>query len=288
MAKYRKILVAYDGSSSAQSALSLASQLAREDKSWIKVLAVVPTYAGDLELIGIPDAKETITGPGERILAEAKAIAHREGVHILTNLEQGEPYEQIVHVAEDENCDLIVIGRKGRHPLERELVGAVAARVIGHTNKDVLVVPEKSRIAWNNILLVTDGSKFGEMAAARAIEIARERRGKLFAAVAVYTNDEFVALAPEMVNQLTGEAKNILAKVAEEAASAGVAVETFVREGEPHEAIVGLAEALQAEVIVMGSHGRKGLTKLLMGSVTERVIGYATCPILICHSANRR
>ena len=53
MAKYRKILVAYDGSPSAKNALSLASQLAREDKSWIKVLAVVPSYQGDLELIGV-------------------------------------------------------------------------------------------------------------------------------------------------------------------------------------------------------------------------------------------
>lgn len=288
MAKYRKILVAYDGSSSAQTALSLASQLAREDKSWIKVLAVVPRYAGDLALIGVPDAKETITGPCERILAEAKAIARQEGVHILTNLEQGEPYEQIVHVAEDENCDLIVIGRKGRHPLERELVGAVTARVIGHTDKDVLVVPEGSGIAWNNILLVTDGSGCGEIAAARAIDIARERGGKLSAAMAVYTNDEFVALAPEMVNQLTAEAKKILARVADQAANEGVAVETFVREGEPHETIVGLAEELQAEVIVMGSHGRKGLTKLLMGSVTERVIGYATCPILVSHPPFRQ
>ena len=93
MAKYRKILVAYDGSPSAKNALSLASQLAREDKSWIKVLAVVPSYQGDLDLIGVSNIKEAITGPGLELLAEAKRIADQEGVHILTNLEQGEPYE---------------------------------------------------------------------------------------------------------------------------------------------------------------------------------------------------
>ncbi|MEJ2032201.1 MAG: universal stress protein, partial [Deltaproteobacteria bacterium] len=114
MARYRKILVAYDGSDSARNALSLASQLAREDKSWIKVLAVMPPYEGELELVGISNIKETINGSGQKLLAEARAIADAEKVNILTDLEQGEPYERIVRVAEDENCDLITVGRRGR------------------------------------------------------------------------------------------------------------------------------------------------------------------------------
>ena len=141
MAKYRKILVAYDGSSSSKNALSLASHLAREDKSWIKVVAVVPAYEGDLELTGVGNIKEAIEGPGKKLLADAMAIAEQEDVHILTDLEQGEPYERIVHVAEEENCDLIVLGRKGRHPVERELMGAVTARVIGHTPSTICQNP---------------------------------------------------------------------------------------------------------------------------------------------------
>ena len=283
MAKYRKILVAYDGSSSAQNALSLASQLAREDKSWIKVLAVVPPYLGDLELIGVSGIKKAIFGPGQELLAEAKRIADREEVHILTNLEQGEPYEQIVHVAEEENCDLIIMGRRGKAKMERELMGSVTARVIGHTSKDVLVIPENGTLSWENILLATDGSTCCDNALARALEIAQERRVKLSAVSVVYTNDEFYALGQEVVKELYQEADKVLDKVKKWAGDLGVQTELFVRDGEPHQAITAMAAEISASLIVMGSHGRKGLTRLLMGSVTERVIGYADCPVLVCH-----
>ncbi len=286
MAKYRKILVAYDGSVSAKSALSLASQLAREDKSWIKVLAVVPSYQGDLDLIGVSNIKETITGPGEKLLAEARQLAGTEGVHILTNLEQGEPYEQIVHVADEESCDLIVMGRRGKGHVERELMGSVTERVIGHTRKDVLVVPEEGKISWRNLLLATDGSQYCDTALERALEIAQERGSRLSAVSVVYTNDEFYALAPETIKELYQGAEKVLEKVQRWAGDLGIATELFVRDGEPHQAITSLAGEIAADLIIMGSHGRKGLTRLLMGSVTERVIGYTTCPVLVCHLQN--
>ena len=283
MAKYRKILVAYDGSSSAKTALSLASQLAREDKSWIKVLAVVPTYQGDLELIGVSGIKKAIFGPGQELLAEAKRIADHEEAHILTDLEQGEPYEQIVHVAEEENCDLIIMGRRGKGQLERGLMGSVTARVIGHTGKDVLVVPENGTLSWENLLLATDGSTCCDNGLARALEIAQERKVKLAAVSVVYTNDESYALGPKAVKELYQEADKVLGKVGKWGGDLGVRTELFVRDGEPHQAITALAAEISATLIVMGSHGRKGLTRLLMGSVTERVIGYADCPVLVCH-----
>lgn len=283
MSKYQKILVAYDGSPSAKNALSLAGQMAREDKSWIKVLAVVPTYQGDLDLIGVSNIKEVLAGPGERLLAEARQIADREQVHILTNLQQGEPYEQIVQVAEEENCDLIIVGRRSNTDLERDLIGSVTARVIGYTRKDVLVVPKNSRLSWDSILLATDGSESCENALARALEIAQERRSRLAAVSVVYTNDEFYTLAHEMVQGLYRQADKVLEKVRSWAGDLGVRAELFVKDGEPYQAIVDLATERASDLIVIGSHGRKGLTRLLMGSVTERVIGYANCPVLVCH-----
>ncbi|MBU4229166.1 MAG: universal stress protein [Desulfurivibrionaceae bacterium] len=283
MAKYRKILVAYDGSPSARNALSLASQLAREDKSWVKVLAVVPPYQGDLELIGVSDIKEAIAGPGQEMLAEARNLADREGISILTNLEQGEPYEQIVQIAEEENCDLIIMGRRGKNKMERELMGSVTARVIGHTGKDVLVTPETGKLSWENILLATDGSTCCDNALARALEIAQERKVKLNAVSVVYTNDEFYAVGQEVMKELYLGADKVLDKVRKWGGDLGVQTELFVRDGEPHQAITALAAEISATLIIMGSHGRKGLTRFLMGSVTERVIGYADCPVLICH-----
>jgi nucleotide-binding universal stress UspA family protein len=283
MARYRKILIAYDGSASARNALAVASHLAREDKSWIKVLTVLPKYAGDLELVGVANIKDTIEGPGQKLLEEAREIADREDVHILTNMTQGEPYEKIVHVADDENCDLIVMGRHGTNELERVLVGSVTARVIGYTHKDVLVVPDGTDLSRNNILLATDGSPSCEAAVDRAIDIANEQSAKLTAMSVVYTNDEYLALAPGVVEEMIGKAKEKLAVIEQKAQEVGVAIDTLVREGEAYEVINNFVQKNGIDLIVMGSHGRRGLQRLLMGSVTERTIGYATCPVLVVH-----
>ena len=283
MASYRKILVAYDGSASAKNALAVASHLAKEDKSWIKVLSVLPTYSGDLELVGVSNIGETIEGPGKKLLAEAQEIADNEDVHILTNMTQGEPYDKIVHVADDENCDLIIMGRRGTHQLERELVGSVTARVIGYTPKDVLVVPDGTRLTRKNILLATDGSPSCEAAVDRAIEIAKEQSANLTAVSVVYTNDEYLALAPGIVEDLIGKAKEKLAIIMQKGKEAGIPINAIVKEGEAYEAITTLAKNSNVDLIVMGSHGKKRLQRLLMGSVTERTIGYAACPVLVVH-----
>jgi len=284
MAKYKKILVAYDGSESAKHALRMAGLLGRLDKSWIKVLAVMPAYQGDLELVGVSNIKETIEGPGQKLLKEAKKIADEEDVHVLCNLEQGEPFNKIVQVAADESCDLIIMGRKGFSHLERELIGGVSARVIGHTDKDVLITPKESSLSWEHLLLATDGSKFSEAAVNRAFDIAAYRKAKLSAVCAVDTNEEFFSQALHVVEELIEQARKVVEEVAEQARGRGIEVATIVRDGDAHRIITDTANEIGATLIVMGSHGRKGLTRLLMGSVTERVIGYTNCPVLVSHA----
>ena len=69
-----------------------------------------------------------------------------------------------------------------------------------------------------------------------------------------------------------------------QAEAAGVKAETFVGEAEADEAITKLAKEQNADMIIIGSHGRTGLRRLLMGSVAEKVIGYAPCPVLVVKS----
>ena len=283
MANYRKILVAYDGSASARNGLAIASQLAKEGKSWIKVLTILPEYKGDLELIGVSNIKETIEGPGLKLLEEAREIIDTENINILTDLKLGKPYEHIVQVANEENCDLIVMGRKGINHLARELMGSVTARVIGHTDKNVLVVPEDAKLVWNNILVAVDNSGYSEAAATLAIELAKTHSAKLTLVSVVYTIGEVYALTPSIAKNLTDAAYANLESIRNRAGEMGVEIDTVIKEGEPFQAITDLAVETEASLIVMGSHGRKGLSRLLMGSVTERTIGYAPCPVLVTH-----
>jgi nucleotide-binding universal stress UspA family protein len=279
--RYRKILVALDGSESSIHALKESFKLASSEKSWITVVSVVPSYEGELELVGVRDIKAALRQPCEQALSEASDLARAEGALIKTVCEEGEPYERIVDLVEGENCDLIVMGRRGVRRLERALIGSVTARVIGHSRRDVLVVPRGTTVGWQKILVATDGSRYSKAATERAIDFAGSYGGSLLAISIVDVPAEFYAEAPEAVDDMVNKAKGYVDDVKRLAEAEGVRTETFVREAETYEAITGVAREQKADAIVMGSHGRTGLKRLLMGSVTEKVIGYAPCPVLV-------
>ncbi len=284
MGRYKRILVAFDGSDSSSNALRQAIKLARLEKSWVKVVSVVPSYEGELELLGVRDVETAIRGPAEKLLSEAKAIAGGEGVSVITNLEKGEAYERIVDVAESEKCELIVMGRKGHGRIEKALIGCVTERVIGHTMKDVLVVPNGTTLGLSAILLATDGSKCSDAAIAKAIDLAKSYGSSLGIVSVADVTDEFKIEASKIVEKLTRDAKGIVQEAADKAKTSGIDAMTYVKAGEAYSIITGLAAEQGAELIVMGSHGRKGLSRLLMGSVTEKVIGYSCTPVLVVKS----
>jgi nucleotide-binding universal stress UspA family protein len=281
MGKYKKILVAFDGSESSENALLQAFRLASDEKCWMTVTTVAPEYSGELDLTGVNNIRELLLRPGKELLSKANDIAKHEGALIKTVLEEGEIYRRIVDLAEAENCGVVVMGRRGASSFERALVGSVTARVIGHSQRDVLVVPYGTRIGWKKILLATDGSKHSFSAAERAIDFAKSYEAKLMVVSVIDVPDELYAEAPGLVDELIKKAKDYAASAREAAYTAGVEVDTEVREGESHEAIVSIARGNKEDLIVMGSHGRTGLKRLLMGSVTEKVIGHAPCPVLV-------
>lgn len=278
---YRKILVAVDGSSSGRNALKQAIRIACREGCWVTVVSVIPPYAGDLSLTGVGDIRKALREPAEKALAEAVETARAENGSIKTVLEEGEPHERIVDLAQAENFDLVVTGRRGVRSIERVLVGSVAARVIGYSQVDVLVVPDGTSMGWHKILLPTDGSKYSTASRDKAINFAANYGGELKVVSVVDVPAEFYAEAPKAVEDLTRKAKGFVADVKTTAETAGIKTSTFVGEGETFRVITDLAKSEKADVIFMGSHGRKGIRRLLMGSVTEKVIGYAPCPVLI-------
>ncbi len=279
MGKYRKILVAVDGSQSSRNALTQAFRFAVDEKCWITVTSVVPPYEGEIEILGIKDIKAALRKPCEDALGEAQSLAEKERALIKTVCEEGEIYERIVDLADAENCDLIIMGRRGQR--RRTLVGSVTARVIGHTQREVLVVPDDTLVGWKRIVFATDGSKYSAAAAERAIAFAKSYGGELKVLSVVDVPSEFYADAPRAVEDLVRKAKGFVADVKKQAEAAGVPAETFVGESEAYQAINNLVPEQKADIIILGSHGRTGLRRLLMGSVTENVIGHATCPVLV-------
>ena len=284
MGKYKKILVAVDGSDSSRNALSQAFRFAVDEKCWITVTSVVPPYDGEIETMGIRDIRAALRKPCEDALRDSQKFAEQEHALIKTVCEEGEAHERIVDLADAENCDLIIMGRRGLRPVERLLVGRVTARVIGHSQRDVLVVPLGTSVGWKTILLATDGSKYSAVAAVRAIAFAKSYGGELKVLSVVDVPTEFYAEAPQAVDDLIKKAKSYVADIKKQAEAAGVKAETFIGEAEAHQAVLNLAKEQKADMIVIGSHGRTGMRRLLMGSVAEKVIGYAGCPVLVVKS----
>jgi nucleotide-binding universal stress UspA family protein len=284
MGKYRKILVAVDGSESGWNALRQAFQFALNEKCWITVTSVVPPYDGEIEILGIKDIRAALRKPCEEALRQAQELAETERALIKTVCEEGETHERIVDLADAENCDLIIMGRRGLRPVERMLVGRVTARVIGHSQRDVLVVPDGMRLGWKTIVCATDGSRFSSIAADRAIAFAKSYGGELKVLSVVDVPTEFYAEAPAAVEDLIRKAKSFVGAVKAQSEAAGVPADTFVGEAEAYQAINDLARERKADMIVIGSHGRTGLRRLLMGSVAEKVIGYSACPVLVVKS----
>ena len=282
MGRYRRILAAVDGSESGRNAFRQACRMAVAQGSWLTAITTVPPYE---DLFQIPAVREKVSRAlrqeGEKVLTAVREIARDEGVSVKTLIEEDAPFHAIVDAAEEGSYDLIVMGRHGAKPIERALVGSVTARVIGSTRRDILVFPLGTAIGWGSILVATDGSRYGRAATEKAIRIAKAEGGLLSAISVVDVTEEFQSQAPEAVEKLVEKAKGYVGEVTRRAEAEGVKIMPFVREGESYRAITDLSRTCRSEVIVMGSHGRTGVRRLLMGSVTEKVIGYAPCPVLV-------
>jgi nucleotide-binding universal stress UspA family protein len=271
VAKMEKLLLASDGSEFSEGAIREAINLAKTcgSKLYVISVAVEPDlreFADSYPLVAV----EKLEMATRQHLESLKERAEKEGVVCEIIESRGpRPYKYIIDEAAKNNVELIIMGRRGRTGITRLMMGSVTAEVIGNAPCKVLVMPRFARIALDRILIATDGSIFSELASREAISIAKRTKSSLIV-LSVAKKDENLPVAEASVG--------IVKEVAEKE---GLKVEALTLKGEPYEVIVDTAEKKKAGFIVVGSHGRTGIERLLMGSVTERLIGHAGCPVLV-------
>jgi nucleotide-binding universal stress UspA family protein len=134
---------------------------------------------------------------------------------------------------------------------------------------------------YEKILVATDGSSYSEEAVEYAINLAKASGAELIA-LHVATIDPSIGMIWEDVKDIVMTRQGtMLEDIKKEAEKRGVDIRTIIEQGIPSEKIIETAEKEGADVIIMGSHGHSGLEKILVGSVTERVIGGTSLPVMV-------
>jgi nucleotide-binding universal stress UspA family protein len=268
-ARWEKLMVCTDASDEGQNAVAVTLELAQACGSQVfavQVLQVRPEFQ-----VAAPDLKATLGKEVRKNMAAIKAAAAKLAVPLSPLTPEGQlPHAAIVAAAEKLHPDLIIMGRCGKTALARILMGNVTARVIGHSPINVLVVPRGGAIGFQRLLVASDGSPYSERAWVLALAMAKQAKSQLIG----------VAVAPEEGDIV--ESGAIIRRMLTAASRAGVPLKTVNPQGVPaDDGIIRAAIKAEVDLIILGSYGRTGLKKLLMGSVTERVIGASPCPILV-------
>ena len=135
---------------------------------------------------------------------------------------------------------------------------------------------------YKKIMVGYDGTKFSDCALKEAISLAKGAGAKLLLVTAPEINVELQAMAPEANVLMEKKARTDLDRAAAKVKKAGLTCETrIVVTTSAQEALVETAKKSKVDLIVLGTHGRTGLVRLLMGSTTARVIGHAHCNVLV-------
>jgi nucleotide-binding universal stress UspA family protein len=268
-ARWGTLMVCTDGSQEGQHAVAATLELAQACDSQVfavQAVHVVPEFQAVA-----PDLRATLGKEVQENMAVIQAAADKLGVSLKPLMPQAHlPHAAIVAAAEKIRPDLIIMGRCGKSALARILMGNVTARVIGHSPVNVLVMPRGGSIGFQRLLVASDGSSYSDAAWNLALAMARQAKSHVIG----------VAVAPEEGDII--EAQAIIRRMLTEATQARVSFKGINPQGiDPADGIVQQAIKHEVDLIIVGSYGRTGLKKLLMGSVTERVIGQSPCPILV-------
>jgi nucleotide-binding universal stress UspA family protein len=144
-------------------------------------------------------------------------------------------------------------------------------------------------IRISTILVPIDFSEHARSVLEWAAHLAKEHGAKILLLHAYHLPVEFqqlegAYLPPDFWSNVKAEADETLTRYAEELKPQGIEVETLVREGYPASVIVEEAESRPADLVVIGTHGLSGLKHMLLGSIAERVVQKASCPVLTVKS----
>ncbi len=287
---FTKILVPTDFSEHADQAIAAAEVLARPLRAEIHLLHVlhlpVPAVAPEMAVVPVGFWQD-LRAHAQRKLDESRSTIEKQGVRCSAEIVEDIPGFAIAAAAKRMNADLIVMGSRGLTGLKHALLGSVAERTVRSAPCPVLTVKHeiKGALRLRTILVPMDFSPASHRALDIATELAKSAGpAHLILAHAYYVPIELeqflIQQGDPVLERLSESVTKDLEKILTSLQDAGISSEYLASRGTPERLIVDLAKQKHADLIVMGTHGRRGLSHLLLGSVAERVVRTAECSVM--------
>ena len=290
-----KVLLATDGSASSDVAVSLVAGLTWPSGTTIRIITTLDTVrlAGPwatMTSYGLADLEASLLEELEAMLAAATASLAPTGATIEHQVLLGRPSTAIVDQAVELGSDLIVVGNRGQGPFRTMLLGSVSAEVVDHAPCPVLVA---RTAALARAVLAQDGSELAHAAEELLAGMPPLMEVPVEVVSVVRTHEPGAdSLAPaamgrslEVYENAIEESRrhheDVARSSAERLGRKGRQTTWTVRAGDPARALVDEAEVKGADLIALGTHGRTGLDRIVMGSVARNVLTHAHCSVLI-------
>ncbi|NHN62574.1 universal stress protein [Haloarcula sp. JP-Z28] len=282
---YEDILFPYDGSDGASAILEHAADIADWVDATVHVLFVADTTRDSVTVVE-GRTVDALAQQGETTVEEAADALTARGVDYDTDVVQGNPAPTIAEYAERYDYDLIVMPTHGREGLSRYIIGSVTEKVIRLSSIPVLTArmqpDERLAFPYENILIPTDGSTGAVHAAEHGLSLAAAVDATVHALSVV--DDASLGLdVRSAASESDGEqaATDAVDDLVSEADSYGVRnTVTHIEHGDPAEEILECIDSNDIDAVVMGTTGRRGTDRILLGSVAEKTARSAPVPVI--------
>jgi nucleotide-binding universal stress UspA family protein len=295
----RTIVVPLDGSESGERAIPWAKAVAG-DTADIVLLEVTPVASSvrtiDGQIVGTAETiQEGYRQMAQQQLNESLGRWFGSKEKVSTSIATGDPGEQILAVAAEQNADLIVMSSHGRGAVGRFVSGSVADRVVRHAPLPVMIVGPEGDIATDasirRIVAPVEASPLSVAALPVAGSLSLLTGASVTVVHVMVTTSGVIMLYPDVVGtlppsayetaqeHLTAEARDLVDKAVMALADLGVEATGEIYSGNPAESIISVLKP--GDVIVLSSHARQGLARWVIGSTSMKLIRNGQAPVVV-------
>lgn len=295
------ILLAVDGSEGAREAARTMAIMPFPKGTRVTLVTVLTRYvptSSHLPSALLKGLREDENTRAQTALEEIEELLSGSPLKITKRVEEGHPVERITETARELSTDLIMLGALGLTGWMRMLLGSTSLSVVKHASCPVMVVKKPFKQGTPDVLIATDGSEGSKTAIrfAASLPFPDNTVAHLMHAIPAVTEQLHLTgsevdppvLAPlyEAGQHLKIKGEHIIKEDAAPLQKAFGEVRAFTVEGEARAKILETAREVEADLIILGSHGLSGIRKFFLGSIANRVLKHAESSVLITPMEN--